>query len=857
MKPKLTSFRHTVAGAIMIAATCSLATHAQAGSGNWNVDADGNWSTASNWDSNPAVPGTTAGDTVGLNFDITTADRTVTIDTAVRLGTLNIGDPDGSHIYTLALSSGSLTFDDGTNAAQLNKVPGNTQATITAPFSLGSDLVIGNTTTGDLNLNGAISNGTNGAKRVIINSSGTGNTLLRGANTFSGGLVVQRGLVSGGNAATQAFGAGNITLGDTTGSADATLKGSQNTAFSNPIVVASGSSGNTLTLLGWGGASTSTFSGGITLNRDLTLNSLGGTLTIATNGISGTSKLTIANGAPTPNLRNHRVNFNVTNPTFTGAIDILTNATLRVSVATSVNFDNAITVRQGALVEVNSNPTIAGLNDEGGAGGLVTPLSDNRTLAVGGSGSYSFNGNIEDYLQPGTPPTLRILSLTKSGVGTQALGGTNTYTGLTIVNGGVLRLNSAGALPGGIGATGGLSGVRFGTGAGGVIGLTPASGDFLRGIEGGTPTAEKVGWAIPSQAGPISQGGFAAFGGDRLVNFGGAADPITWNPGQGVLGGNLILGHATADSKVTVVNPIDLGGFPRTVTVNDGSAAVDGEFSGVLSGGGELNKAGSGTLDLSGDNTYGAATNVLAGTLRIRGKHTGTNNSVTVSDGASLILDATGQLSFAPTTNGTSNKITGAGAATLNGTLFFKLGGTDLTDGNSWTIVDAVGATSNLAGVASFPALTWNESPSGVWKAVDGSNTWTYTESSGTLSLAVGAAATYESWAINNGISGAAFTDDADNDGLDNGTEYAIGGNPKSFTAPTALVPAGSDYTLTYTKGTEAAADPKIDYAFETSPDLGTWTEVAPTTENGTSVSYTLVKSGPKQFVRLKIKRLP
>ena len=213
----------------------------------------------------------------------------------------------------------------------------------------------------------------------------------------------------------------------------------------------------------------------------------------------------------------------------------------------------------------------------------------------------------------------------------------------------------------------------------------------------------------------------------------------------------------------------------------------------------------------------------------------------------SLILDASGQLSFIPSTNGVSNKITGAGSATLNGTLFFRIGSTEITNGNSWTIVDAASVTSNLAGVASFPALSWNESPSGVWKAADGSNTWTYTESTGTLGLAVSAGVTYESWAITNGISGAAFTDDSDNDGIDNGTEYGIGGNPTSFTASAALVPAGSDYTLTYNKGTEAAADPQIDYAFETSPDLGIWTEVAPTAEDGTSVSYTLVKSGPER----------
>jgi autotransporter-associated beta strand protein len=225
----------------------------------------------------------------------------------------------------------------------------------------------------------------------------------------------------------------------------------------------------------------------------------------------------------------------------------------------------------------------------------------------GGSGSYSFNGNIENNAL-GSP--VRVFTLVKSGNGTQALGGTNAYSGNTTLNGGVLKLDSANALPGGIGATGGTSALLFSSG---IRRDRPdaASGDFTRAIQGLTPGPDKVGWTNGGQ------GGFAAFGGDRSVNFGGEAATVTWATGQGVLA-NLILGHSTADSKVTVVNPIDLGGFARTVLVNDGSAAVDGEFSGVISGGGELNKNGTGTLELTGNNTYGAATNVLAGTLRSR-----------------------------------------------------------------------------------------------------------------------------------------------------------------------------------------------------------------------------------------------
>src|SRR6185369_15593658 len=90
---------------------------ALAASGNWNVDADGNWNTAGNW-SPVAVPGTAAGDVVGLTYNITAA-RTVTLNTPATIGVFNFGDPLTNYFsYTLAGSS-ALTFNNSGAGAVL------------------------------------------------------------------------------------------------------------------------------------------------------------------------------------------------------------------------------------------------------------------------------------------------------------------------------------------------------------------------------------------------------------------------------------------------------------------------------------------------------------------------------------------------------------------------------------------------------------------------------------------------------------------------------------------------------------------------------------------------------------------
>ena len=215
------------------------------------------------------------------------------------------------------------------------------------------------------------------------------------------------------------------------------------------------------------------------------------------------------------------------------------------------------------------------------------------SLTAGGSGTTTLSGVVS-----GSG------GLTSGGSGVLSLSGVNSYTGLTTIGAGVLQVASTLALPGGIGATGGTSALTFN---GGVIGLS--EGNFYR------PVAAA---GIASGVHFTGAGGWAASGAHRTVNLGGAGSSIAWGAADtGLNGQTLILGAATATHTVDFQNPINLGNALRTVRVDNGSAAVDGTLSGVLSGsaGGTLTKTGLGTLKITGANTFTGGTAIEAGTL--------------------------------------------------------------------------------------------------------------------------------------------------------------------------------------------------------------------------------------------------
>ena len=248
-----------------------------------------------------------------------------------------------------------------------------------------------------------------------------------------------------------------------------------------------------------------------------------------------------------------------------------------------------------------------------------------------------------------------------------------------------------------------------------------------------------------------------------------------------------------------------------TVGVDDG----DGKFFGTISNAaGKTNfiKTGLGSQTLAGANTYTGNTTVNGGTL-------------TLAD--------TGSLKFA-LTDTASNQINGTGTVVLDGAFAIDSSALTVTAG-SWTLVDTATLASCIYGATFSPGTGWTESAD-VWTLTEGSKIWTFTEATGVLDLVPGN--TYWTWIdgffpgeTDPAIIGADA--DPDHDGIANGVEMVLGGNPKDgmdvallptielVTDPAGL-PAGNYILFTYrrTDGSVAAGVTTIG---QYSVDLGTW----------------------------------
>ncbi|HEX2592335.1 MAG TPA: autotransporter-associated beta strand repeat-containing protein [Rhizomicrobium sp.] len=262
----------------------------------------------------------------------------------------------------------------------------------------------------------------------------------------------------------------------------------------------------------------------------------------------------------------------------------------------------------------------------GGTSGLITgDVTNKGTLTFNRSDNILFSGAIS-----GTG------SVRQSGFGTVTLTGASTFSGLALVNSGVLQIGNGGT-------TGSLTANV----------LDNAQLNFNRSD-------------ISTYAGVISGVGSLHQVGTGTTILTGSN---TYSGGTVIEGGTLQIGGAGTSGAI-IGNVTDNG----ILSFNRSNAVT---YDGVISGSGGFLQAGAGTTTLTGASTYTGATTVSGGTLLVSGSLT---SVVTVNSGA--ILGGTGTVAGVSVNGGS---LAAGGVGTI-GT--FNVGGNLTLNTSANTILD-------------------------------------------------------------------------------------------------------------------------------------------------------------------------
>ncbi len=280
------------------------------------------------------------------------------------------------------------------------------------------------------------------------------------------------------------------------------------------------------------------------------------------------------------------------------------------------------TIGDGTTSTVNLNSGTGGGHGGDDIRYTIAPnltLNNPITTFTGGGFSipgYNFSGNI----------TGSGCGITKQGISRLTFSGSNTYSGTTAVNAGQFRLNSANALPGGIGVSGGTSALTLN---GGVIEL--AHGDFLRNLGTGSDQFRIFGGAS----------GFSAQGAPWFVTVNDdASQELVWGTAS-FAPSPLVLNAAAANNALWLANKMNLNATNRTIQVDANAAVVSGDIR-TSSGTAGITKTGGGTLVLTGTSTYNGNTTISAGTLIVSSSNNlGSASSSLIMNGGGLQITGT------------------------------------------------------------------------------------------------------------------------------------------------------------------------------------------------------------------------
>jgi autotransporter-associated beta strand protein len=646
--------------------------------------------------SSGTITGYSGGTAAATAASVTDTTGAVNYDVAA-VGALGAGASFNTLRFTGG-TGGNITGDFTANGL-MNA--GTAQNTYTGNVTIGAnkDLVIVSNGQ-NITLSGVVADNGGGASALTYGGPSAGTLTLSGANTYSGPTTIGSGIlkyaktISMSAASAVSVGTG-ATLAANVGGAGEFTTGTGNGTINGLFSGLGGQSGSAITYAAGSAVGVDTTNAGSTVTESSNLTTSGVGLTKL-----GTGTLALSGSN-----------------SFTGATTI-TAGTLEFQGASSMSTGSVLTMASGSTMSLKADadttfaPVSLGAFNPNSTynfqvNSLNSPSGDGHTLTLNGQTAASTGNNTQTItinVASTTGDTLKFGTSTyqlSGGSGGAFGGNSNTFNlnGANVILNGLSNSTTNGDVFITVASTSGnsltLNGQVASNGSrtigaivnSGVLtlnntvnGLNGANTGFWVTLNGGTLNLNNAAAINNNNHAAHGNNGFVIAGG-TLNNTSGSAVTLNTNASMGIgINGDFAFstaGGTSANNLSLGTNAVTLGtpaGTSRTITTN-GSATLT--IGGIISNGTTANsliKAGTGTLKLSGVNTYTGSTSVTDGTLDVAsGGSIGTSSGLTVN-GANAVLAGAGTVSGINLTSGAISPGEG-GIGTLSGSSLAWNGG--------------------------------------------------------------------------------------------------------------------------------------------------------------------------------------